>query len=144
MASTKFKPAPVAKVTFAEEDFITLIFRLFWETNRKQEPQQYFSFRDAFQALIDFTGLDRRNIALRLGVTTSYLGMIESGKRLGNAFHYSQLMSLAESYSLPILATYFENWMDRAMNSQGATKSRKVRRGLGEDRSDWRDEMGNW
>lgn len=143
MATTKFKSPPVV-IASTEEDFITLVFRLFWEAKRQQEPAQYFSFRDAFQKFVDFTGLDRRNIALRLGVTTSYLGMIESGKRLGNVFHYTQLMVLSRSYSLPLLAAYFENWADRAMNSQGPSKGRKVRRGLGEAGPDWRDSMGDW
>lgn len=127
----------------ADEDFISRMMRLYWEVKHKTEPQQYFSFRDAFQTLIDYTGLSRKILALRLGVTTSYLGMIESGKRLGNQFHYSELKYLAKSYSLPLLADYFAKWEDRAINSQAPSRGRKVKTGSGVG-PDWRDEMGNW
>jgi transcriptional regulator with XRE-family HTH domain len=132
---------PIATVG-DDEGFVAQAFRLYWEANRIWEPDQYYSFRDAFQKLVDFTGMTRTTIALELGVTTSYLGMIESGKRLGNQYHYSQLKELARSYAIPKLAEFFEGWEDKAMNSQAPTKGRKVKRGVGNAGPDWRDMMG--
>jgi transcriptional regulator with XRE-family HTH domain len=104
-------------------------FRMFWEANRVHDKPEYFSFREAFQQLLDATRMTRPQLAVRLMVPLNYLGAIESGKKKANQFHYERLRELALDYGQPTLAQYFGRCADRSADMVAASKGRKVRTG---------------
>ena len=126
----------------SDDDFIANAIRLYWQAHHVEEPTQYFSVREAFQTLRDITGLTRERIAAYLGITTGYLGLIESGKRLVDPANYSVLKELAKSYTLPKLVEFFDACEYKAINAQGASTGRRFKHGNKGAMSDWRDMMG--
>ena len=130
--------------TDGEEGFIDATFRMFWEAQRVEEPNEVFSIREAFTALRECTGMSREAIARYLGISVSYLSKIEMGKTIVSVANYTELKMLAKSYTLPLLAKFFDDCEFKAKNSQAASKGRKVKQtgGPGGAMPNWRDMMG--
>lgn len=124
-----------------EEGFIDTAFRMFWDAKRVEEPTEIFSVREAFTALRNCTGLSRDTIARYLGISGSYLSKIEMGRTIVSAANYTELKMLAKSYSLPLLAKFFEDCEFKSINSSAPTKGRKLKHSTGA-MPNWRDMMG--
>jgi hypothetical protein len=129
-----------ATTTLVEDrDFLTIAFDEYWITHRAQEPTKYFSFREAVQFLYNFTGMNRYGLAAYLGVTSGYLGIIESSNRKIPRLHFTRLRLLAESYTLPVLVDFFKSCEDAAAMRAPA----KGKKGAGKANTpDWRDMIG--
>lgn len=124
------------------EDFNHAAFRMYWEANQANEPERYYSIREAIQKLKEFGRLTREDLACHLSISISFMGQIESGRSTPNPAHYGKLRDLAESFSLIELARFFDDCEYKAANSQGPTRGRKPKHGGKGALPDWRDMMG--
>lgn len=124
-------------------DFLTIAFQEYWDTNRADEPTKYFTLREAMQALREYTRLSQYDLAAHLGVTLSFLNMIEAGNRTVSQYHFGILKNIARSYSLPVLLDFFDS-CEGAAALRAPARGRKTRNGVtgGGNLSDWRDMMG--
>jgi DNA-binding transcriptional regulator YiaG len=127
-----------------QSDFVNIAFHLYWKHHKIQEPVQYFSLREAMHMLREATGMKQYELAALLWITTNRLNNIELRNAYFSQKQYDIIAHITASYSLPILADYFESQAAYASSKVPATKGRKAKSLGGEDDTpDWVQVMGD-
>lgn len=128
----------------AQSNFVTLAFHLYWKHRKFQEPVKYFSVREAMYSLRKATGMQQSELAALLWITTNRLNNMELRGTYFSPRQYETLAHLTASYSLPVLADFFESQAAYAMSHTPAKRGRKANSidGDGEDPA-WMQVMGD-
>jgi hypothetical protein len=123
--------------------FVNIAFLLYWKHHKIEEPVKYFSIREAFHLLREATGMDQVELAACLWMTTNKLNGVEIRGTYLTPKQYETLLYITRSYSLPVLADYFESQRDYALSKVPAKRGRAGKSGLGEDEPEWVKVMGD-
>jgi hypothetical protein len=128
-----------------EADFINLAFHLYWKHHRVEEPVKYFSLLEALHKLREATGMDQPELAAILWLTTNKLNGIEIRCTYFTQKQYEILDYLTASYSLPVLADFFESQKAIAFSKVPGRKGRNLRTlgGDGKEDPEWTRVMGD-
>lgn len=128
------------------KQYFDILLLKYWNNRRYQEPTRYFSLHEAIACLSKASGLSMAWLAAHLGILTNRLNMIAIRQGPLSIRQFGILVQLAKSYSLPVLADYFDTQQSIVHSSTAPRRGRKPH-GLSADEEntpEWAKTVGDW